>query len=842
MSGLAPPMEADVLGKADWECAATLPGVVRDPSELAELSLSWCPAPVPGTVAGALRDAGAWHWGQDDEALLDGHDWWFRCRFETSGGDGPWDLRFGGLATIADAWLNGRHLLHSENMFLRHLVAVSHLPADNDLVLRFAALTPRLAQRRPRPRWRSHLVRSQNLRWYRTTLLGRVPGWARWAAPVGPWRQVSLEAAASPVTVLDHQLEVSCEGASGVVRLRATLRPLGLAPTAAVLRVGSAEAVVTLVDEGPGGLLAEGSVHLASVERWLPHTHGPQPLYPVSLVVAGAQVALGSVGFRTIEVDREGGAFTLSVNGVPTFCRGACWVGPDAVSLAPSPAKVRASLELAKDAGMNMVRVTGYAVYEDTAFWDACDELGLLVWQDCMMAGFDPPEAPEFVDTIVEELTDVFGHLGGRPSLAIVCGSSETQQQAAMYGLPAERRASPLLEETIPALLARILPGVPYVASTPTGGDLPFHPGTGLAHYFGVGAYLRPPTDVRLAGVRFAAECLAFSIPPETETVEETFGDSAPAGHDSDWKRGVTRDSGTSWDFEDVRDHYVRELFGVDPLEVRYSDPDRALDLGRAAVAELMATTMMEWRSPRSPCAGALVLSWSDLWPGAGWGLLDCLGRPKAPWYALRRVFAPVAVLVTDEGLAGLAMHVVNDRPEPFIGRLELRLYASNGATVEAADHTVDLGPRASSTVGVESVLGGFRDINRAYRFGPPAYDVLVASLRGCDGSEVSEVVHLALGLKRPMQADLGLQALARQRQGGSWALTVSSRHFAQFVAIDIPGFRPSDSWFHLAPGASRTVELHAEGRPGEPAGRVRALNSAIISLVVLERPRGSSG
>ena len=86
-----------------------------------------------------------------------------------------------------------------------------------------------------------------------------------------------------------------------------------------------------------------------------------------------------------------------------------------------------------------------------------------------------------------------------------------------MFGLPSDRWHSPLLEETIPALVDGIVPDVPYMVSSPTGGDLPFEPGQGIAHYFGVGAYLRPLADARLAGVRFAAECLAFGNPPEQD-------------------------------------------------------------------------------------------------------------------------------------------------------------------------------------------------------------------------------------------------------------------------------------------------------------------------------------
>ena len=453
----------------------------------------------------------------------------------------------------------------------------------------------------------------------------------------------------------------------------------------------------------------------------------------LGLTVHDVDIDLGHVGFRTVEVDRTDGAFTFSVNGVAIFCRGALWVPPDVVTLRASEADLRQSLLLVVDAGMNhgadrrLHVVRGSSVSGTSAMnW------GSWSGKTACWPGFDPPEEPEFVESVSVEVSQQLSLLQGRPSLALVCSSSETHQQAAMFGLPSDRWQSPLLQETIPALVHATVPGVPCLVSSPTGGDLPFEPGQGVAHYFGVGAYLRPLSDARLAGVRFAAECLAFGNPPEKETVEQCFGGSAPAGHHPTWKAGVARDSGTSWDFEDVRDHYVGQVFGVNPFTVRYADPDLYLDYGRATVSHLMATVLAEWRCAQSICAGALVLSWQDIRPGAGWGLLDSFAIPKAPWYALRRVLAPVAVLMTDEGLAGLRIHVLNDRQTPLTGRLRLTLFNMSGAAVEEVERAVVVGGRSEQQWNAASLLEGFRDVTNAYRFGPPTYDVIRARLE-CD-------------------------------------------------------------------------------------------------------------
>jgi beta-mannosidase len=822
----------DLLAQCAWECRWNEPEVDVAVDAFSGGGESWMPAIVPGTAAAALRELGQWRWGDDDQSLLDGSEWWYRCRFDVpeDSREGPFHLELGGLATVADAWLNGEHLLHSDNMWLEHQIEVDRLAQENVLLLRFAALTPLLAQRRPRPRWRSLLLRSQNQRWYRMTLLGRVPGWAPSGAPVGPWRPIRLRRIGNRPRVVQRSVIATSDGSNGTVAVRLQLAGVD-AGTAVDLHVGDHHQATSVTTEN-GQATVDTTIVIPDVERWWPHTHGPQPLYRLGLSVDGAELDVGNVGFRTVELDRDDGAFGFSVNGTPIFCRGALWVQPDVVTLRASETTLRTSLQLMVDAGMNMVRVGGYMSYEDPTFWDLCDELGILVWQDCMLAGFDPPEEPEFVESVREELTQELTRLQSHPALALVCASSETHQQAALFGLPSDGWHSPLLEETIPALAQAIVPGVPFLVSSPSGGDLPFEPGRGVSHYFGVGAYLRPLSDARTAGVRFAAECLSFGIPPEQATVERCFGGSSFAGHHPTWKAGVARDSGTSWDFEDIRDEYVRRVFGVDPLMVRYTDPDRSLDYGRAVVAHLDSTVMGEWRCAQSACAGALILSWQDICPGAGWGLLDPFMIPKAPWYALRRVLAPVAVILTDEGLNGLRVHVLNDRKESIAGRLHLTAYNMTGSVVEDADIEISVDGRSERWWNAAMLCGGFRDLTNAYRFGPPAYDVVQVRLE-TDGA-LSEDFYLPAGAGRPCEPDLGLEA-STSRLGDDWILRVRARRFAQWVAVEVPGFTPDDSWFHIAPGGEHTLILRPSVEDKTPSGKVRALNGLYSSPVMID-------
>ena len=363
----------------------------------------------------------------------------------------------------------------------------------------------------------------------------------------------------------------------------------------------------------PGRVIAQGTARVTDVERWWPHTHGAPARYPILLVASVGQrevrIDMGSAAFRLLELDRTEDGFSLRVNGVDVFCRGACWTPLDAAALTASGAAYRAALQAACDAGMNMVRVCGPFFYEEDAFYDACDELGLLVWQDYPFANMDyPADDPAFVAMVAREARGFLERTQLASCLTVLCGNSEVEQQAAMMGAPREIWRAPLFDRTLADVSGELRPDVPYWPSTPSGGALPFLTDAGTAHYFGVGAYLRPLEDVRRAGVRFATECLAFANVPDDRAVEDLLKDGGRAPQDPLWKKRAPRDAGAGWDFEDVRDHYLRVLFGLDPLAVRYANVARYLALSRVVTGEVMATAFAEWRRTGSGCSGALVV------------------------------------------------------------------------------------------------------------------------------------------------------------------------------------------------------------------------------------------
>lgn len=794
-----------------WHLVVTPSNACATPRDLP--GEGWIAARVPGTAAASLREAGLW--SEAAPTPLHESDVWYRA---TLSGTGRERLRFEGLATLSEIWIDGVLAATSRSMFLAREVEAD-LSGETEIALCFRSLSAELARPHKRGRWRPLLATPGSLRHVRTSLLGFMPGWCPSIDSVGPYRPVTRKVLrGDDVYIASVDLRTALEGGTG--RLTARIELDGVAEGTAFLICDGRE--VALRQVAPGGF--EGELLLPDIAPWWPHTHGEPRLHTVDVSVAGRRLDLGRVGFRSIALTRpieEG--LSLAINGVPVYCRGACWTPPDLVGLPGDRETYGPLLDLAREAGMNMLRVPGITLYEASAFHDLCDELGILVWQDLMLANFDYPiDDPAFREILVEEITQFLDRTQTSPSLCVLSGGSEVWQQAAMLGFPRAVWAGSFVTEALPDLVARIRPDLVVVPNSPSGGDLPFFPSAGVTHYYGVGAYRRPFEDARRAEVGFASECLAFANVPDAATLAEC-GLTDPAS--ARWAAGIPRDRGADWDFEGVRDHYVATLFGADPDRLRRENPERYLALGRVASGVCMEAVFAEWRRARSPNAGGLVWFFRDLAPGAGWGLVDCLGRPKPAWYALKRAFRPVQVTLSDEGLNGLHVHVHNETARRLDAALRLAFTDAGGRVVVKAERVIEVGPRGSASWSSAELLGRFFDATHAYRFGPPAHSLGHASLIDAGtGAVIAEAFHYPQG-RDSEPRDLGLSAaLIADRSG--WALRIATGLHALDVQIETTLGRPWDNGFSLAPGASRLVPLlcTSETAP-QPAGRISAIN-----------------
>lgn len=814
----------------NWRALRADPGQYDTPDWIASASSpAPMPAPVPGTVASLILDSHP----QPLEHLsnIDQFDWWYITEFDKPKTGAKHILAFDGLATLVDIWLNGELLLHTNNMFREYRVDVSaKLQPTNQLVLCFRSLHKALEVNRKRPKWKTKLVEQQNLRWFRTTLLGYIPGWTPPVKPIGIWREVRLESA-EIASLNDYTLQTSLQNDKGIIKLKADIDYFGDQPCEILFEIdGKTHSLFT----GSASIIQlDKEISIPDIRAWMPHTHGTPNLYQSRLMLrSGDQLHVlkeARVGVRQVELNQENGLFKIKVNGQSVFARGAVWTVSDIVSL---NGDLKTALPLARDAGMNMLRIGGTMTYERDEFYDLCDELGIMVWQDFMFANMDYPVKDEaFHENILAEATQQLKRLSAHACVVAYCGNSEVEQQAAMLGIPSEMWRNDWFGSELPALIHDLHENSFYVPSTPSGGTLPFYTSEGITHYYGVGAYLRDVSDVRRANAKFTPECLGFSNVPSDVNIAKRMGALSAATHHPRWKKGVPRDNGAGWDFEDVRDHYLSELFGLDPIQLRSADMERYLALSRIVSGEMMSQVFTEWRSSYSQCGGGLVWFYKDLIPGAGWGVIDSEDHPKAAYYFLKRVFQPLAVLITDEGLQGLHLHLVNETPQAFRGSLEFCMIRDGHVTVAKASREVALDAGRASTILAEEMLGGFYDTAYAYRFGAPKHEVACATLKDAEGRIVSQQFHFPLrGL--PVMVSPKVESQLTKPENGLYQLTLRSDHFLHSVEIICEGYLPGDNYFHLMPNESRVITLSPTSPDsGAPQIHIHSINTRGIEL-----------
>ncbi len=785
-----------------WEVRKAASGQYDSPDWIQTASpSSGMPASVPSTVASLTN-----------EPDIETFDWWYSTEFNFRNEGKQHFLVFDGLATVAEIWLNGEKILTAENMFLQYKVDVTEkLKEKNQLVICFRSIQQALEVQRKRPKWKTKLVEHQNLRWFRTTLLGFIPGWTPPIKPIGIWREVRLETF-EVANLVDFNLQTSLQNENGVIKVKADIENISNQPCEIIFEInGESHCLFAGADQK---IQINKEIILQNVKSWNPHTHGEANLYPCRFMVK-AQNQLyplkeARVGFRHVHLNRENNLFQIQVNEKNIFARGAVWTINDIVSLDGKVEDLKQSLRLAREAGMNMLRIGGTMIYEQDAFYDLCDELGIMVWQDFMFANMDYPVTDEaFHQNILAEANYQIRRLCVHPCVVFYCGNSEVEQQAAMLGIPNEMRRNDWFANELPALIKTLHEDSLYVPSSPSEGAFPFYTSEGVTHYYGVGAYLRDVNDVRRADVKFTAETLGFSNVPEDKALSNLIHDSAL------WKRGVPRDSGAEWDFEDVREHYTNKLFHVE-AELKNKDLTRYLALSRVATGEIMSQVFSEWRSSYSNCNGGLVWFYKDILAGAGWGVIDNNNQPKAAYYYLKRIFQPLQVVMTDEGLQGLHLHIINETPSAFTGTIEFVMLNAS-VSVAKAKREIKVESNQKIKIIAEEMLGGFYDTSYAYKFGPPKHEVACASLKDESGKTINQQFHFPVTHHLPR---VEAHVVAEFSEN---TLSISSDKFLYAVQIGCEGFLPEDNYFHLMPNEKKEIKFNTNNK--KPKIQIGAVN-----------------
>jgi beta-mannosidase len=635
-------------------------------------------------------------------------DWLYRLEFNAEQNYEYSELCFDGLDTFASVYLNGELILESQNMFLGQRIPVQ-LQAKNTLEIHFKnawleGLKRMEANGGAKPLWngdasRVHVRKAQyHYSW----------DWGPKLLDSGIWQEIRLEQFNARIydVTLQTKLEPNFETSS----LDILLHLNGQFETA--------EVVLTLCD--PNGIPLEKTQLPATAalkhqfmvlqpRLWYPHTLGSQPLYCLKVVVVQDGIILDqseqSFGIRQVRVVQEpvanqsGSSFYFEINGIAMFTSGANWIPDDLMLARVTTERYYARIEAAKNANMTMLRIWGGGIYENKVFYDLCDQMGIMIWQDFMFGCGIYPSYPAFLENVKQEASDQIKRLRNHPSIVIWTGNNEDYPLAFGQGLydastapdaTATFGARVIYEQILPSCMQEFAPDAYYQAGSPFFGAFPDDQTIGDRHTWDVwGSAAVPYRDYQHLGGRFVSE-FGMCAAPRLETLREVIPTSQ-------W-------SPSSPSFE----HHMKADQGMMRLNKYAADIAQNLEnledfvfATQIVQSEALNAAYRIWRrawgkSNNRACGGALVWQLNDCWQVSSWAIIDSSHRYKPAYYTVKRALQAITINLWTDG----AIWASNHHLETWQYDLEIRIFDLQGQVTHFETRAVDLAANASTELG----------------------------------------------------------------------------------------------------------------------------------------------
>ena len=573
------------------------------------------------------------------------------------------ELVFEGIDTYADVSLNGEKLFFTDNQFRawKHEVKDLLKKRDNLLEVHFPRYdSTQLAlyeQHQPRLPERYAVTRKAPYQhgW----------DWAPKYKNVGIWKPVNLvgwnEAKLENAYIVtqavnaeqaelmlhldiesekNEEMEITIEvgpsTSSGSLASTAQNRSLSLSK-------GRQHSVVPITIDNP--------------QLWWPNEMGEQPLYDFEVVLKKGNKVLDSKkfksGIRTFEMvdepDDIGRAFYFKVNGVPFYAKGANYVPEEMIETWINADNTLSLLRQAQDAHFNMLRVWGGGIYPSDDFFNICDSLGILIWEDFMYAGTMYPYNEAFLENARIEAEEQVKRLASHPSLALWCGGNEISEGYYNWGWQQSLGWSEeddnavktgndiLFERYLPLVLAEFDGTRPYWPSSPSKGwGRPESLTEGDVHYWGVWWGELPYEVYREKVGRFNSEYGYQSYPDYTTLLKIAEGEEL------------------SMDAKVIAAHqkHARGTRQIDDFIKRYypdaqpKDFEEYVHLSQLSQAYGMEIAIEAHRTAKPYNMGTLYWQLNDAWPVTSWSSIDYYGHPKVLQERLKMLYAPVLLSV----------------------------------------------------------------------------------------------------------------------------------------------------------------------------------------------------
>ncbi len=779
----------------------------------------WNMASVPGCVHTDLMSAGLipdpfYRMNELEVRWIEGQAWTYRRTFEAGeeiAGRDRVELVAEGLDTFARIFLNGRKVGEADNMFriwrfdvkpfLRKGRNVIQVEFDSPIVRERA-----LAEQAPHklPGEAPHVRKAPyHFGW----------DWGPRLVTSGIWRPIRIEAWSG---VRFREMEIVQEAigrATARLRVRAGIEAMERGTAGLKVLVNGVEAggAARTVEFEKGASSVETGLDIDNPELWWPAGLGDQPLYriEVRLVRGGRTLDADSrrIGLRTLVLeqkpDRWGRSFQFAVNGLPFFAKGANWIPADSFPSRVTRWTYEHLLRSAVEAHMNMLRVWGGGIYESRDFYELCDELGIVVWQDFMFACAMFPGDEAFLANVAEEAADVVKRLRHHPSIGLWCGNNECEEGWFHWGwkerLPSSVWADyeKIFHGVLPAAVKAHDPGRAYWPSSPSSEKTgePRSERSGDMHSWGVWHGREPFEEYRKKFHRFQSEFGFQSFPP-LGTVE-TFTEPGDRNLTSPvMEHHQKHPEGNRLIF-----HYMLDEYRMP------KDFESLLWLSQVQQAEGMRIAAEHFRSQRPRVMGSLYWQFQDCWPVASWAGIDSTGAWKALHYYARRFYAPVLVTAAPDG-PDLVVSSISDLRSTRDAVFEWFTATYEGARLDGGTFMVKLEPQEAKVI--------LKMSGEALRRGRrPEGIFFYCELRDMrDRREVlSSNVHHFSKLKSVDLPEPGV-SWTLTRAGSSMTVGLETERFAKAVHLEAPGVRGRflDNFLDLVPGRPRRAVFIPEG------------------------------
>ncbi|MHA2390935.1 MAG: glycosyl hydrolase 2 galactose-binding domain-containing protein [Promethearchaeota archaeon] len=656
-------------------------------------------------------------------------------------------LRFHGLDTISDVYLNDELIGSVDNMFVTYDFEVKSMlkSVGNKLIVKFFSPTSKAQEFTDKYGFKLNTgyAAIPGVPYLRKAQYSFGWDWGPKLPDIGIWKNVEIIGfddfkinSVFPYTSFEYNIDplsITNSNEISAIEITSTKLSIEIELTLGEKNVSGLNYMIKAQLKAPNDDLFIKEIPLRKEKEtisfdienpylWWTHDLGNPNLYQLEVSILKDQVLeriTQQIGLRDIQLvrkfDKWGETFYFLLNGIPIFAKGANWIPVD--SFIPRGKKLglySMNLKDARKANMNMIRVWGGGIYEDESFYDLCDELGLLVWQDFPFACAIYPYHNDFIENVKLEALQNIKRLRGHPSLALWCGNNEIESAWKWYLRSSEigrdrterlnflnKSYLRIFEDTLPKLITELDPTRPYWPSSPSSGFISENlaqwssnnPNVGDAHYWAVWHGNMPFSAYRDFNTRFMSE-FGYESFPSLKTIKN-FCPTDQYDFDSPIMENHQKNSAGNQKIMD----YMDKRFSI-PLEF-----EQQIILSQITQAEAIEYGVEYWRQNRTDfhCMGALYWQLNDCWPVASWSSLDYYGRWKALHYFAKRFYQPLLASVKEE-FNQVEFWVTNDLRESREIELEWKIMNSEENTLMTGNFHSKISPCSSSKLGLEDV------------------------------------------------------------------------------------------------------------------------------------------